>query len=254
VTSALIGHTGFVGGTILRSHAFDACFRSTDIDTIRGREFDLVVCCGAPAEKWRANRDPEADRAGLSWLTTALAEVTARRLVLISTVDVYPVPHQVDELTAIDPEAGQPYGRHRFALEEFCRGRFDTTVLRLPGLYGRGLKKNALFDLLHDRPVDAVPGNARFQFYDVERIWSDVNLILDSSIALANITAEPVMMAEVAAQVFERELPLAWSDNAPSYDVHSVHADLVGGRDGYWFDASAVIDGIRAFVAAERAQ
>jgi hypothetical protein len=38
-----------------------------------------------------------------------------------------------------------------------------------------------------------------------------VNLILDSGIALANITAEPLMLAEVAAQLFDRELPLAWA-------------------------------------------
>ena len=167
MSDALIGYSGFVGGALLRSRTFDACYRSTNIDQIRGRSFDTIVCCGAPAEKWRANRDPEEDRARLATLTDALAEVSARHFVLISTVDVYPVPRNVDEHTAIDPAASQPYGRHRYELEEFCRAHFDATVVRLPGLYGRGLKKNVIFDLLNDRPVDAVPGNARFQFYDI---------------------------------------------------------------------------------------
>jgi nucleoside-diphosphate-sugar epimerase len=254
VNDALIGYTGFVGATILRERAFEARYRSTDIDTVRGRHFELVVCCGAPAEKWRANRDPEEDRARLATLTDALEDVKANRFVLISTVDVYPDPRDVDEHTLIDPSAGQPYGRHRFALEEFCRARFDTTVVRLPGLYGRGLKKNAIFDLLHDRPVDAIPGNARFQFYDVERLWPDVKCIMDAGVSTANVTAQPVMMAEIAEQVFGRELPLAWSDTAPSYDVRSVHDGLAGGHDGYWFDAHTVIDGIRAFVENERPQ
>ena len=249
---ALIGHTGFVGGTILRERSFDACYRSTDIHEIRGRQFGMVVCCGAPAEKWRANGDPEEDRARLATLTDALEEVKADRFVLISTVDVYAEPRDVDEHTVIDPHAGQPCGRHRFALEEFCRERFGATVVRLPGLYGRGLKKNPIFDLLHDRSVDRIPGNGRFQFYDVERVWRDVSRILDAGVTAVNITAEPVMMAEVAAQMFGRELPLAWSDMAPCYDVRSVHHGLAGGRDGYWFDARAVIDGIRAFVANER--
>ena len=183
MSDALIGYTGYVGSSILRERSFDSCYRSTDIGTIRGSEFETVVCCGAPAEKWRANRDPDEDRARLATLTSALTYVRARRFVLISTIDVYPNPSGVDERTTIDAAASQPYGRHRYELEEFCRGRFDTTVVRLPGLFGRGLKKNAIFDLLHDRPVDAIPGNARFQFYNTERVWSDVELVLAAGLS-----------------------------------------------------------------------
>jgi nucleoside-diphosphate-sugar epimerase len=252
MSDALIGYTGYVGGSILRERPFDACFRSSDIDSIRGSQFDTIVCCGAPAEKWRANRDSDEDSARLATLTNALSYVRARRFVLISTVDVYPSPSGVDERTVIDATASQPYGRHRYELEEFCRGRFDTTVVRLPGLYGHGLKKNAIFDLLNDRPVEAIPGNARFQFYDTERVWSDVERVLEAKLPTANITAEPVSMTTVAQEVFGRELPTPWNHSAPSYDVRSIHAGLVGGRDGYWFDASTVISGLQCFVASER--
>jgi nucleoside-diphosphate-sugar epimerase len=252
MTDALIGHSGFVGGALLRARTFDACYRSTDIDGIRGRTFDTIVCSGAPAEKWRANKDPEEDRARLATLTNALTEVSARRFVLISTVDVYPVTRGVDEHTAIDVPASQPYGLHRYELEEFCRARFEATVVRLPGLYGRGLKKNAIFDMLNDRPVDAVPGNARFQFYDVDRVWRDVEAVLAAGVATANITAEPVEMSTVAREIFGRETPMAHSGTAPDYDVRSAYAAIVDGRDGYWFDAATVLAGLRTFVAEER--
>jgi nucleoside-diphosphate-sugar epimerase len=239
---------------MLRARTFDACYRSTDIDTIRGRRFDTVVCCGAPSEKWRANRNPEEDRTRLAVLTRALSEVDASRFVLISTIDVYPHPSGVDEDSVIDASAAQPYGRHRLALEEFCRTRFDTTVVRLPGLYGQGLKKNAIFDLLHDRLIDAIPGNGRFQFYDVDRVWSDVERIVATGIDIANITAEPVVMMDVATRVFQRDLPTPWIQSAPSYDVRSVHAELVGGRNGYWFNSAEVLDGLARFVADARAR
>ena len=252
MSDALIGYSGFVGSAILRERSFDARYRSTDIDTIRGMEFDTIVCCGAPAEKWRANRDPDEDRARLATLTSALSYVRARRFVLISTIDVYPSPSGVDERTTIDAAASQPYGRHRYEFEEFCRRRFDTTVVRLPGLYGHGLKKNAVFDLMNERPIDAIPGNARFQFYNIARVWADVERVLAAGVSTANITAEPVSMTAVAEQVFGRELPTPWSHSAPSYDVRSIHAGLVDGRDGYWFDARAVMDGLQRFVASER--
>ena len=173
---------------------------------------------------------------------------------LISTIDVYPHPSGVDEGSVIDAAAAQPYGRHRLALEEFCKARFDTIVVRLPGLYGDGLKKNAIFDLLNDRPADTIPGNARFQFYDVNRVWPDVERIVRAGITTANITAEPVSMVDVATRVFQRELPTPWIHLAPNYDVRSMHAGLVGGRNGYWFSSADVFDGLSRFVAAVRAR
>ena len=133
---ALIGHTGLVGGTIARARTFDAAFRATDIDTMRGRSFELVVCAGVRAEKWKANQDPDGDRAGIAKLSDVLETVSIGHLVLISTVDAYPAPIGVDESTPIDAAAGQPYGRHRLALERFCAGRFECTIVRLPGLFG----------------------------------------------------------------------------------------------------------------------
>lgn len=254
MTDALIGYSGFIGSVLRRARTFDAVYRSTDIDTIRGASFDTVICCGAPAEKWKANMNPEGDRANLRTLTDALATVRAARLVLISSVDVYPQPCGVDETTPIDPTALHPYGRHRLELEQFCLDRFETIVVRLPGLYGHGLKKNAVFDLLHDRAVDAIPGNARFQFYDTDRLWSDIQRVAATNLTLVNITAEPIDMNTVAARVFGRSLPTAFADGAPSYDIRSVHAGLVGGRDGYWFDAETEISGLQRFVQDQRAQ
>ena len=254
MTDALIGHTGFVGSALRRVRDFDACYRSTDIDTIRGRTFDTVICCGAPAEKWKANRDPEGDRARITTLTDALTTIRATRFVLVSTVDVYPEPEGVDETSMIDPSTCHAYGRHRYALEQFCLDRFDTVVIRLPGLYGHGLKKNAIFDLLHEHSVEAIPGNARFQFYDIDRLWDDLQRVMAARLAVVNVTAEPVEMNAVAARVFGRSLPREFVVGAPSYDIRSVHAGLVGGRDGYWFDVEQEIAGLQTFVSEERAR
>ena len=128
MADALIGYTGFVGGNLLNQRPFDELFNSRNIATIGDRAFDTIVCAGAPAEKWRANREPMEDRARLATLTEALERTSARKVILVSTVDVYPSPVEVDETTPIDPEGGQPYGRHRYELERFVQERFDTLV------------------------------------------------------------------------------------------------------------------------------
>jgi hypothetical protein len=60
MSSALIGHTGFVGGNLRRQGSYDELYNSKNIESIAERSFDLVVSAGAPAAKWIANREPEA--------------------------------------------------------------------------------------------------------------------------------------------------------------------------------------------------
>src|SRR5262245_39116175 len=99
--TALIGHTGFVGGNLLRQARFDDLYRSTDIGELAGRSYDTIVCSGAPAEKWKINQAPEADRENLARLRDALAASRAERMILISTVDVFGRPVGVDEGTPV---------------------------------------------------------------------------------------------------------------------------------------------------------
>ncbi|MGZ7033406.1 MAG: pyridine nucleotide transhydrogenase, partial [Thermoanaerobaculia bacterium] len=178
-STALIGYTGFVGGNLLRQRPFDACFNSTNIDQIAGRSFDLVVCAGVRAEKWKANADPERDLDNIECLTRAVLQANIGKLVLISTVDVFINPADVDEDSPTPMTGLHPYGRNRRRLEQIVSSRFDAYILRLPGLYGRGLKKNAIYDLLHDNEVHNIDSRAVFQFYDIDRLWRDVEIAMD---------------------------------------------------------------------------
>jgi nucleoside-diphosphate-sugar epimerase len=253
VRRALIGSTGFVGGALARQAPFDALYHSTDIAGIAGRSFDLVVCAGAPAAKWKANQQPEADLANLEVLMGHLATVRARRFVLVSTVDVYPTPVGVDEETPIDRAAGSAYGRHRLLLERFARDRFDATVLRLPALFGEGLRKNAIYDLLHDNCVDALQPRSSFQFYDVARLWSDLERVGQAGLRIVNLATEPLVLGDVARAVFGRELPPSQAPVA-RYDFRSRHSGLWGRGDGYLCGRDAVLEAMAAFVRTERAK
>jgi nucleoside-diphosphate-sugar epimerase len=253
---ALIGSTGFVGQNLLRQAGdFTDLYHSRNVHELAGREFELVVCAGAPAVKWLANKEPEQDRASLGRLRDALAETRAQELVLISTVDVYPEPVDVDEATPLARDAGQPYGRHRLLLEDFLRERFArTTILRLPALFGRGLKKNAVYDLLHGNRVEAIHQDGVFQFYDLEHLWADVARVRRAGLALVNLATEPVSMRRVAREAFGRELDNGLPAPAPRYDFHTRHAQLWGKSGPYAYGADEVLDGLCRFVATERAR
>src|SRR3989338_11279049 len=100
--SALIGYTGFVGSNILLKQKFEGLYNSRNIEQIKGQEFDMIICAGAPAVKWLANKEPQKDKESLKRLMDGLGKVKADTFVLISTIDVYPNPSDVTEEFIID--------------------------------------------------------------------------------------------------------------------------------------------------------
>jgi len=252
MADALIGSTGFVGGNLQRQRSFDDRFHSTDIETIRGRSYDLLICAGVRAEKWLANKDPVTDRAGVERLIGCLGDVQAKRVILISTVDVYPVPVGVDEATPFDPADATPYGRHRHHLEEFVRGRFPATIVRLPGLFGPGLKKNIIYDMLHHNALDMVCPDSVYQFYGLDRLWHDLEIALAEHLDVVNFATEPVSVRDVARHGFGMDFENPKATQAARYDMRSRYAALYGGQDGYLASRDEVLGAIRSFVAGER--
>jgi nucleoside-diphosphate-sugar epimerase len=244
--TALVGHTGFVGSELARSGDFTAGFRSTTIAGIADRAWDEVVCAGMPAEKWRANQDPEGDAAALERLWEPLSHVRTARFVLISTVDVY--EHPEDRTEEAPADATQPYGRHRAELERRVAATFEESlVVRLPALFGPGLKKNALYDLLHGRPSPA-PKEARFQWYDLERLSADLEHLALLRLSLVNLVPEPVSMGDVAAHCFPNA---TWQADRPAarYALRTRHADELGGGEGFLHDARTSLEEIARFVS-----
>lgn len=250
--TALIGSTGFVGGNLARQRSFTDGFDSRTAPSIAGRHYDLVVFSAAKAEKWRINQDPEADLAHIAELEALLSSFTTDRLVLISTVDVYKDPRGVDELTPIDTDGLQPYGLHRYRLEQFAANQHPgALVVRLPGLFGPGLKKNVIFDLLNDNNVDRINPDGSFQYYNLNYIASDLESAITANLPLVNVATEPVVTRDLAETAFGVGLAPV-SGPAGSYDMHTRHADRFGAMGDYLYSRESVIDDVAAFVETER--
>lgn len=154
----LVGYTGFVGSNLCESHTFDKMFHSTDIEEAFGGSPDLLVYSGVRAEMFLANQNPAADWADIENAIDNIRKIAPKRLVLISTVAVYPNPKGVDETEEIDAAALPAYGRNRYRLEQWVREHADCfpqgyLIVRLPALYGKNLKKNFIYDYIHVIPA-----------------------------------------------------------------------------------------------------
>lgn len=240
--TALIGYSGFVGSNILAQQSFTHLFNSRNIHEVRGQAFDLVVCAGVPAVKWWANQNPDEDWAIIQNLADIYRSINARRFVLISTVDVYPSPLGVSESTPIELETVPPYGKHRLLLEGVLKDAFAKVhVIRLPGLFGQGLKKNILFDMLCHNILEKINPQSRFQWYPLSLIWLHIEAVIANDLGLVNFAVEPITTDTLVANFFP-DLSVG-SDPFPlaQYDMRSEHAVLFGGEQGYLLTADQVM-------------
>jgi nucleoside-diphosphate-sugar epimerase len=252
MSSALIGSTGFVGTSLLRQRVFDRHFHSANIDALANERYSLIVCAGAPAQKWIANHDPAADRARLESLLGALASVECERLVLISTVDVFANPIAVDENSPVDESGLHAYGKHRREIELLVERRFpEMLIVRLPGLVGPGLRKNAVYDFHNDNNLSAVDSRAVYQFYPMVRLWQDIEVALSAGLRLVHLTAEPVSAAEVSRAGFGREFRNELTGEPARYDFRSRHAALFGADGAYQYSKRESLLAVCSYAQSE---
>jgi nucleoside-diphosphate-sugar epimerase len=181
-----------------------------------------------------------------------LGTIKAKKFILVSTVDVYPVPVEVDEDSPIDMEECQPYGKHRLQLEQFIADRFDSLIVRLPGLFGKGLKKNVIYDFLNDNNLDQVNVNGVFQFYSLEHLTHDIETGLKNGLKMLNITTEPTSVSEIAPICLGHEFENGIDAQGARYDYRSRYAELFGGRDGYLYSKQQVLADLTEFVAEQK--
>jgi hypothetical protein len=252
--SALIGHTGFVGSNLLAQRSFDAVYNSTSIPEIDGEAFGEIVCAGVTAVKWWANQNAEEDLRRIEGLIAHLDQVQCDAFTLISTVDVYGDCNGVTEDTPLVLEGLHAYGRNRAMLEAYVARRFPgALVVRLPALFGAGLKKNAIYDLLNDNRLSYIHPDSTFQWYPLSRLTGDLARARALGLGLLNVSVEPVSMSAIAGRFFPGKR-LGGDVAAPGhYDMRSKHAAAFGGRDGYVVTAEAMMAGLGEFLQHQAA-
>lgn len=238
---------------MLRQFPFGGTYHSKNIGDLAGRRsYDLIVCSAVSAVKWQANNDPEEDWRRIQSLLDVLTRVDARRFILISTIDVYPNPVSVTE--ADDPSGipNHAYGLHRLKLEHFVRTRFPVHyIVRLPGLFGDGLKKNVIYDLLHSNLLENIHPDGVFQYYDLSRLWADLRKTMASSLSLLNVATEPLPTGDIVSRFFPNCRIGANTKGAGRYDFRSLHDSLWNGTNGYLYSKEAVLTDLGHFLARQ---
>jgi nucleoside-diphosphate-sugar epimerase len=242
--TCLIGR-GFVGEALQRQLQFDHVFSRRDIASLRwasaSPHFKLLVIAAMPAAVYKANDEPVVDVHTLIDLLDVLRVVTADRVVLISTVNVYGVVQRAEVVSERTPAVpSDTYGKHRLMLEHACAALFADKLLtlRLPALFGKGLRKNFLFDLLTDNPLaNTINDSALFQWFSVDRL---PQLITDLDIGVYNVVTDPIS-AGALRSLFPESRQNIVAPSCPCYRLRTRHLDS-GSFGDAWPELKAYID------------
>ncbi|SJN30497.1 hypothetical protein FM104_07000 [Microbacterium esteraromaticum] len=259
MSTALLGHTGFVGSNLLDAKGFDDLYNTSNVQDIVGREYDLVVVAASRADSFRINNHGSDDLAEIDALIDLVEKARVRKLVLISTVCVYPAGGAPDEKMPLSASGLTPYGANRLHQERRMQAAFDTLVVRLPQLYGSRLRKGVVYDLANEYRVEYIRPQTAYQHYDVRNLWRDVSTALTSGLESLNVATPPITNAELAREVFgldlsgqipaEPESPFA---QQYTRNMTTRHSTLFGGEGEYLCSRDSEIAQLSRFVQGMR--
>lgn len=299
--TALVGYTGFVGSNIYASGKIDTTYNSQNIEEAYGTSPDILIYAGVPAEKYLANQSPEKDQELIVRAEENISKINPKKLVLISTIDVFKNPSDVDENSVVNIDGLHAYGYNRYLLEVWAREKyFNALIIRLPALFGKNLKKNFIYDYMNIIPsmlkaskyeelvtkdsklrefyqiqdngfykvnvavedreelkqrfknlgfsaLNFTDSRSMYQFYNLARLWNDIQIALDKEIRILHPATEPVSAGEIyeylTGEVFTNHL----SGLPANYNYKTLYAQYFGGTIDYIQSKSRILEEIKNF-------
>lgn len=174
----ILGGGGFVGSAFVRycereGLEFAAIGRENYAQFV-GTECDLLINANGNSRKPLSVKEPLTDfQMSVESVVRSTLDFKARKYVFLSSCDVYhytETPIGNEETTPIDLDKVSRYGFHKHLAEQYVQFACDSwLVLRLAGMVGPGLKKNAIYDILNGGPLWLDP-ESELQFMHTDEV------------------------------------------------------------------------------------
>lgn len=89
-----------------------------------------------------------------------------------------------------------------------------------------------------------------YQFYNLDRLWEDIQTALNAGITLWHPATEPVSAGEVYEYVTGKKFVNEMEGVPADYDYRTIYAELFGGGNRYISPKEHVLEEIKKFVGA----
>lgn len=135
-------------------------------------------------------------------------------------------------------------------LESELAGIFDDVyIFRLPGLFGRGLKKNVIFDLLNDNLLEKINPESSFQYYDLSCLWADIQKVCEANVRLIHLFPAPIKTSKIISEFFAEKTVGADAAPVAHYNYKTAYDYLFGRSDGFIYGQDEMMNRLARFIA-----
>lgn len=244
MNNAIFGYTGLIGTYLTTMFDFKYFFNSKNIELAKNKNFDILFITCIQSTKWYKNI--ELDKLMFENILNILKTITATKVILFSSIDVYNNLDNSNESTIINYNLNNNFNKNKYLFETEIISLFNNYhIIRLPVIFGNGLKKNIIFDLLND--VKEINFNSTFQFYNLENLKDDINICINNNIKLCNLVSEPINNNELIKlfnkqYIHNNKIPLI------NYNIKSQYYKLFNGINGFTISKENILINIQKFI------
>lgn len=100
--------------------------------------------------------------------------------------------------------------------------------------------------------ISFTDSRSMYQFYNLKRLWSDIQIAMENGIRLLNIVTEPLNVAEIYEYLAGKPFLNEMEKKPYNYNIRSIHFGLFNGKDGYFMDKNSVLKDLKIYVEREK--
>lgn len=225
----ILGGRGLVGSAFARvCEASGRPFTIIDRESyprLRGQSCSLFINANGNSRKPLAKEKPlEEFDASVRSVRSSLIDFSCERYLHLSSCDVYPdcsSPDTTKEDQLIAPARQSPYGFHKRLAEECVQHAAPNwLIFRLGGFVGPGLKKNAIYDILHGGPLWLDPAS-QLQFLHTDDAAAIMLQLADRGLSgeILNLCGRGTIALHEVIDATHRTVPVQPASPTVHYDV-----------------------------------
>ncbi len=232
----IIGGNGFVGSGIRRtleraSHECTVISRA-NYESLIGQSFDVLINANGNSKKYLAASSPKEEfQASVTTVQHSLLDFKYNLFIHCSSVDVYANHEDVTqntEETCIDVSRLSLYGVHKYLAELIVQKYAPQwLILRFGGFVGDGLKKNSIYDMLHNVPL-RVHIDSKYQYFPTESAGETILSLLSKNARneIYNVCGDGVIsLREINTLI--PEYTFSYVGNEPSPERYEVNINKI---------------------------
>jgi hypothetical protein len=128
----------------------------------------------------------------------------------------------------------------------------QSIIIRLPNLYGNGLKKNFIYDLIYRNRWDLTHKDSKMQWYNLKHIWKDILIVKENMLSVVNFAVAPVSVKKIAKYSLDIAFTNITEKEPLNHRMLTVHSKIFGKKNGFLYSQKQTLEELKDFITHQK--